>query len=252
MTKKQLEIDGITIDVEKKKVKNMRLVVYPATANTPFRVRISAPIATSQEHIRIFITSKIDWIKKHQQRFSEKIIQPKQVFSNDEIHYFQGVSYILRIIEHNKVPKIILTTENINIKTESTENIQIDTKKYLNLYVKPNTSAEICQLIINKWYRIQLEKIIKPLIEKWEAIIGVKSNEFRIKQMKTRWGTCNIQAKRIWLSLELAKKSLNCLEYIIVHELVHLLERLHNARFVGFMNKFMPNWKTYKKELNEL
>ncbi len=244
----QLEIDGITIDIEKKKVKNMRLVVSSATG----KVRVSAPLCMSEEHIRNFIVSKIDWIKKHQERFSEKIIQPKQVFSNDEVHYFQGVGYILRIIEHNKAPKIILTTENSNIITESTENIQIDTKKFLNLYVKPNTSAEICQLIINKWYRIQLEKIIKPLIEKWEAIIGVKSNEFRIKQMKTRWGTCNIQAKRIWLSLELAKKSVNCLEYIIAHELVHLLERLHNARFVGFMNKFMPNWKIYKKELNEL
>ncbi len=234
----QLEIDGITIDIEKKKVKNMRLVISSATG----KVRVSAPIRTSQEHIKAFITSKIDWIKKHQQRFSTQIIQSKNIFINGEIHYFQGVGYILRVIEHNTNPKIILTTENIDNNT----------KNYITLYVVPNTTADQRHNIFDQWYRIELKKIINPLVEKWEAIIGVKSNECRIKQMKTRWGTCNIQAKRIWLSLELAKKSLNCLEYIIAHELVHLLERLHNARFVGFMNKFMPNWKTYKKELNGL
>lgn len=241
MVQKQLEIDGIIIDIEKKKVKNMRLVVHPATATTVARVRVSAPNATSLEHITNFVTSKIDWIKKHQGRFSEKTIQPKLLFVDGEIHHFQGVSFVLRVIEHNAAPKIIIT-----IETDNT------IKKYIDLYVMPNTTAEQRKNLLDQWYRIELKKIIKPLIEKWEAIIGVKSNEFRIKQMKTRWGTCNIQAKRIWLSLELAKKSINCLEYIIVHELVHLLERLHNARFVGFMNKFMPNWKTYKDELNKL
>lgn len=236
METKQLEIDGITIDIEKKKVKNMRLVV------SPDKIRISAPMNVSLENITAFVTSKIEWIKKHQQRFSAQTKQPKKVFLEEERHYFQGIAYILRIIKHKERPKIILTTENINGET----------KQFLNLYVKPDIDTTMYSSILNQWYRIQLEKIAKPLIQKWEAIIGVKSNEFRIKQMKTRWGTCNIQAKRIWLSLELAKKSLNCLEYIIVHELVHLLERLHNARFVGFMNKFMPEWKIYKNELNGL
>lgn len=238
MIQKQIEIDGITIDIEKKKVKLMRLVISSVTG----KVRVSAPLCTSEEHIKNFIISKIDWIKNHQERLSTQVVQSKNTFLSGEIHYFQGVGYILRVIEHNAAPKIILTTENID------NNIN----KYIDLYIVPNSTVWQRNNLFDQWYRIKLNEIIDLLVEKWEAIIGVKSNEVRIKKMKTRWGTCNIQAKRIWLSLELAKKSLNCLEYIIAHELVHLLERLHNARFVGFMNKFMPNWKTYKKELNEL
>ena len=105
---------------------------------------------------------------------------------------------------------------------------------------------------MDEWYRNYLKRISTELIEKWENIMGVKSNELGIKKMRTRWGTCNTQAKRIWLNLELAKKPVNCLEFVIVHELVHLLERTHNKRFIGFMDKFMPNWRHHRDELNQL
>ncbi len=103
---------------------------------------------------------------------------------------------------------------------------------------------------MNNWYRRQLQDQIPPLLENWQRVIGVQVDSWQIKQMKTRWGTCNIEARRIWLNLELAKKPDHCLEYVIVHELVHLLERHHNARFIGIVSKFMPHWRSYRDELN--
>jgi predicted metal-dependent hydrolase len=120
------------------------------------------------------------------------------------------------------------------------------------LQVKENATTEEKAMLMKEWYRKELKKIVPPLIEKWEPIIGVKSNSWGIKVMKTKWGTCNVDEKRIWLNLELSKKPLNCIEYIIVHELVHLLERSHNDKFVFYMDKFMPKWRQYRDELNSL
>ncbi len=122
----------------------------------------------------------------------------------------------------------------------------------MDLYVRPNTTTQQRNHLLNEWYRKQLKNEIPQLIQKWEQIIGVKVNDYGIKLMKTRWGTCNTKAKRIWINLELAKKPQRCLEYIIVHEMVHLLERLHNDHFKQLMDKFMPQWRTYKEELNNL
>ncbi len=194
MVIKQLEIDGVIIDVEKKKVKNMRLVVSAE------KIRVSAPMRTSFEEIKNFVTSKIEWIKKHQNKFiiREKIADNAidMLSPMKEVYHFQGVAYILRIIKSDVQPNVILTTEFVDGET----------KKYFNLYVKPSMDTTLYPAIINYWYKIQLEVTAKPLIEKWEAIIGVKSNEFRVKNMRTRWGTCNIRDKRIWLSLALIKK----------------------------------------------
>lgn len=105
---------------------------------------------------------------------------------------------------------------------------------------------------MDEWYRNELKIIVPSLINKWEKEIGVKSNEFGIKKMRTKWGSCNIEAKRIWLNLELVKKPIECIEFIIVHELVHLLERSHNKIFVNYMNKFMPKWRFHREELNKI
>ena len=105
---------------------------------------------------------------------------------------------------------------------------------------------------MTEWYRKELRELIPPLIAKWEPILGVRVNEFGIKKMKTRWGSCNPEVKRIWLNLELAKKSPTCIEYVLVHEMAHLLERSHNETFVAYMDKFLPNWRAIKAELNGL
>lgn len=146
-----------------------------------------------------------------------------------------GKRYLLRVIESNKSVKV-----------------ELKGKTYIDLHVKPNSTKEQRQYLMNEWYRAELKKIIPAIIARWEKKIGVQTEDWRVKHMKTKWGTCNIQKKSITINLELAKKPVHCLEYIIVHELIHLKERLHNDRFLTYMDKFMPRWKHYREELNKL
>ena len=226
----QIELGNIKIDVEQKDIKNIHLSVYPPNG----KVKIAAPERMELDTIRVFAISKLQWIKKQQKVFINQPRETPREYLSKESHYFQGKRYLLDVIEHNDIPKVVLKHSKIE------------------LYIKPNTTTEKKKEILNQWYRTELKKKIPGLIEKWENKIGVQSNEFGIKKMRTKWGTCNIEAKRIWLNLELAKKPVECLEYIVVHELVHLLERSHNERFVKLMNEFMPKWRFYRDELNRL
>ncbi|MBC7389484.1 MAG: M48 family metallopeptidase [Opitutaceae bacterium] len=225
-----MELGDIKIDLIQKNIKNVHLSVMPPYGD----VRISAPLHLTEETIRLYAISKLSWIKKEQKKIRSQARESKREFINKETHYFQGRKYLLEIIEDDLQSKIVLQ------------------KKHIQLFVKPNTNTEQCQLIFNEWYRSHLKKVIPTMIKKWEKILGVELRGFGIKQMKTKWGTCNIEVKRIWLNLELAKKPLHCLEYIVVHELVHLLERNHNERFLALMNKFLPDWRELKSELNKL
>lgn len=226
-----LSISNLTIDIVRKDIKNMHLAVYPPHG----RIRLSAPENTDSEMMRLFAISKIGWIKKHIKNFEAQPRETPREYISGESHFFQGKRYMLNVIERKGFNKV-----------------EIKGTKNINLYVRPNTSKEDKAIILREWYRTEMKKQIPELILKWESIIGVKSNEWAIKQMRTKWGTCNIEAKRIWLNLELSKKPVICLEYIIVHELVHLLERNHNDKFVSYMNQFMPKWRMYKTELNKL
>jgi predicted metal-dependent hydrolase len=149
-----------------------------------------------------------------------------------ESHYFFGQRYRLRFFKHDGAGKVLLN------------------KSTLDLYSRPDTSAEIRERVLQRWYREQLRIRIPPLLAKWEPVLGVRVAEWGIKKMKTKWGTCNIEARRVWLNLELAKKPKQCLGYIIVHEMVHLLERHHNDRFVAIMDEHLPQWRSYRDELN--
>ncbi len=221
----------LSIDVVRKNIKNMHLAVYPPTG----RVRIAAPLRIDDEAVRLFAISKIGWIRKHQRNFVAQDRQPPRQYKERESHYFQGKRYLLRVVEHDAPPKVVMKT-----------------KTYIDLYVKPNTTTEQRQSIVNEWYRTELKKLIQPIIEKWEKVIGVTVADWQVKQMKTKWGTCNIEKSRIWINLELAKKPLHCLEYIVVHEMIHLLERHHNDRFLTLMEKYMPRGRFTKEELNGL
>jgi hypothetical protein len=229
MTQEELKIGELSIDLIRKDIKNMHLAVYPPTG----RVRLAVPKSTPYETVRLFAISKIAWIRRHQRNFEAQDRQTPRQYKERESHYFLGNRYLLRIIETDAPPKVVLQT-----------------KTYIDLFVKPNSTSEQRQLIINEWYRVELKSLIPSLIDKWEKRIGVTVNEWQVKQMKTKWGACNIEKKRIWLNLELAKKPINCLEYIIVHEIIHLLERHHNDRFLSLMEMYMPQWKFYKDELN--
>lgn len=227
----QITVSNITIDVIRKDIKNIHLAVYPPTG----RVRIAAPLSVNDDAIRLFAISKLSWIKRHQREFDvQERVSPRE-YKQRESHYFQGRRYLMKIIENDKPPKVILRS-----------------RTYIELYLRPNTSFKKRQEVIIEWYRVELKKIIPDIIKKWEESLNVNLNEWQVKQMKTNWGTCNINKKRILINLELAKKPLHCLEYVILHEMVHLLERHHNERFLYYMDTFLPNWKQIRTELNKL
>jgi predicted metal-dependent hydrolase len=225
----QITVGELIIDVVRKNIKNLHLAVYPPDG----RVRIATPLHIDDDAVRLFAISKLGWIKKHQANFSQQPRQTTREFVSGEIHYFQGEDYLLNVIYHPGHPKI-----------------EIRDNTHINLYVKPGSNELQRQQVMMSWYRQQLKQQIPPFIAKWEENIGVEVNEWRIKLMRTKWGTCNIPAKRIWLNLELAKTDPQCLEYVVVHEMVHLLERHHGKRFVALMDKFLPNWQFYKDKLN--
>jgi predicted metal-dependent hydrolase len=227
----QISISDISIDVIRKNIKNLHLSVYPPTG----RVRVAAPLSIDDETIRLFAISKLGWIKRHQRNFAAQDRQSPRQYLDRESHYFEGKRYLLRVTERDAPPKVDLKTTT-----------------HIDLGVRPNTTTEQCQNILNAWYRAQLKLKVPTFIEKWEKKLNVQLNDWGIKQMKTKWGTCNIEDKRIWINLELAKKPVHCLEYIVVHEMMHLLERYHNDRFQLLMDKHLPHWKFYKDELNRL
>jgi hypothetical protein len=226
----QIVINDIIIDVVRKNIKNLHLAVYPPEG----RIRIATPLQVTDEAVRLFAISKMTWIKKNQAKFKAQQRQPERRYITGESHYFRGQRYLMNVINHYGNPKV-----------------DIRTKKYIDLYVKEGYSQEQRENVMTNWYRKNLKDQIPALIDKWEKIIGVSVSQWEVKKMKTKWGTCNRDAKRIWLNLELAKKPEHCLEYIIVHEMVHFLERNHTEKFVAYMDKFMPQWREFKKELNQ-
>lgn len=226
----QLKLGNIDIEVEQKDIKNIHLSVYPPNG----RVRIAAPERMELDTIRVFAISKLQWIKNQREVLKQQEREPEREYINRESHYFLGKRYLLRVHVVDAAPKVELD------------------HKYIHLYIRPNTPTQKRANVMDEWHRTQLKKIVPDLVAKWEERISVKSADFGIKKMKTKWGSCNTEAKRIWLNLELAKKPKECLEYIIVHELVHLLERSHNERFVRFMDEFMPKWRFHRDELNRL
>lgn len=228
---KQIKVSDISVDVVRKDIKNMHLAVYPPTG----RVRISAPNRISDEAIRLFAISKISWIRRHQRNFKNQERIPEREYVYRESHYFLGQRYLLNIIEEDAPPKV-----------------EIRNKTYIDMYVRPNTSLEKRHKIMTEWYRSELKKIIPDYIEKWEKKTGLKVNEWKIHQMKTKWGSCDIEDRKIILNLELAKKPVHCLEYIIVHEMMHFFERHHNERFIDKLEQYLPNWKKLKNELNKM
>jgi len=225
----EINISGITVEVVRKKVKNINLRVYPSTRE----VRISAPWYLKLKVIRDFAESKLPWIKKHFEKIREMPDVTEPGYESGEIHYYRGKPLELLVTGKNAKPKVTLLPD----------------EGKLELQVRPGSAPGKRAKVLQEWYRARLKEEIPKLIEKWELPMGVNVQEFGVKQMKTRWGSCNIRARRIWLNLELAKKSPACLESVVVHEMVHLLERLHNKRFYRLMDRFLPDWREAEKEL---
>ncbi len=224
----QIILGDIHIDVVHKNIKNVHLSVHPPNG----RVRVSAPLRMDIDTIRVFVISKLGWIKKQQVKLREQVRESPREYINRESHYYLGKRYLLKVIESSMPAKIVRKHD------------------ILELHIDSNSSSEKRRTTLENWYRQQLKEIVPKYIQKWEAKINVKVKEYAIKKMKTKWGTCNREAGRIWLNLELIKKPILCIEYIIVHEMVHLLERKHNENFILHMDKLMPKWRFYREELN--
>ena len=224
----QIALGDLKIDVIYKDIKNVHLSVYPPYG----RVRISAPLRLNLDTIRIFAISRLGWIRKQQIKLGQQAREPARDFVTRESHYYLGKRYLLKICEIEAARKVILKHSTIEMQ------------------IRPGTTTDKREVILDEWYRQRLKEIIPPIIHKWEKTLNVNVKAFGIKKMKTKWGSCNHKAGRIWLNLELAKKPISCIEYVGVHEMVHLLERKHGERFTAHMDKFLPMWKSKKEELN--
>jgi predicted metal-dependent hydrolase len=226
----QLQLGDITVDVILKDIKNLHLSVYPPTG----RVRISAPSRMSIDTIRIFALSKLGWIKEQQHKLQEQARETPREYLDRESHYVWGKRYLLAVSEVDQPPAV-----------------ELEHNRML-LSVRPGTSESRRQAVVEEWYRKQLKLAVPPLVAKWEPLLRVTVERFFVQRMKTKWGSCSPGTRSIRLNTDLAKKPRECLEYIIVHEMVHLLEPTHNSRFIGLMDQFMPRWQFYRDLLNAL
>lgn len=224
-----IDIGGISVEVVRKDIKNFYIGVHPPKG----RVRVSVPLRLDDDAVRMAVISRLEWIRRQQAAFEGQDRQSQREFVTGESHYFAGRRYRLEVVEQDCPPKVWLPN---NTKVA--------------LRVRPGSDRDTREAVMQHWYREYLRSQLPALLEKWEAKLDVSVNEVRIRKMKTLWGSCNIEAKRIWLNLELAKKPESCLVYILVHEMLHLLERSHNERFRELMDSFLPQWRMYRDELN--
>ena len=221
--------ENIMVEIVRKKVKHINLSVHPPDG----RVKISAPSGCKNETLHQFIRSKMDWIRRQQEKMKAGQVRPEAKFETGELHWHNGIPYLLQVLVGSQA-----RVEPVNDQT-------------LVLTVKAGFTKEQREKLLKEWYRSELKERIPSLLDKWEVITGLKANDWGVKQMKTRWGTCNIRDKRIWINLQVAKHPQECLEYIILHELIHLKEKCHNARFYSLLDHYMPRWQDYRKKLKE-
>lgn len=224
-----LDLGGITIDVIFKDIKNVHLSVNPPSG----QVRVSAPKGTSLERIRLFAISRLGWIKRKQTSFLQQERETPREFLERESHYLWGRRYLLSLEEVVDKPQRVELSHN-----------------RLLLSVRPGSAPASREALIAAWYREQLRLAAEPLIDKWEPLMGVKVNRTFVQRMKTQWGSCNSKNRNIRLNTDLAKKRIECLEYVIVHEMVHLIAPKHDQRFIELMGRFLPEWKQLRNLLN--
>lgn len=226
----QMMLDDIAVDVVLKDIKNVHLSVYPPEG----RVRISAPQRMGMETIRVFAISKLGWIRQQQKKLREQERETHREYLDRESHYVWGRRYLLSVVDENVAPRVQLTHSTMLLR------------------VRPGTGKEARAETLAGWYRQLLRAATEPLVESWTPRLEVEVAGIHVRQMKTKWGSCTPKARTIRLNTELAKKPPECLEYVLVHEMVHLLESTHNARFVALMDRFLPTWRETRNLLNSL
>jgi predicted metal-dependent hydrolase len=226
----QIHLGDIAVDVVLKDIKNVHLSVHPPTG----RVRISAPKRMRMDTIRIFAISKLGWIRRQQMRLRKQERETPREYVERESHHVWGTRYLMTVTESEGSPSIELK------------------HSHLLLRVPPRTGEEKRKALVEAWYREQLKEAVPSLLVRWQRLLGVSVQRFFVQRMKTRWGSCNPKTSSIRLNTELAKKPRACLEYLVVHEMIHLIEPTHNARFVALMDGAMPQWRIVREQLNRL
>jgi predicted metal-dependent hydrolase len=221
-------LGDIAVDVVLKDIKNVHLSVYPPTG----RVRISAPRRMSVDTIRVFAISKLEWIKRQQTRVRTQERESKREYLDRESHYVWGKRYLLKVLEEDAAPYVHVRSGAMVLR------------------VRPGSSEETRASVVAAWYRQTLKTAAQPVIDLWEPRLSVTVRRLFVRQMRTKWGSCNPVTRSIRLNTELAKKPRECLEYVVLHEMVHLIERRHDERFRRYMDRFMPQWRQYRDELN--
>lgn len=225
-----ITVNKIPVEVEWKDIKNIHLTVYPPDA----RVHISAPMSMPLDSIRLYIITKLEWINKRIEMIRNQARQTDREYVSGENHYYKGIRYRLNVIYQQAPPAVV-----------------INGTQFIDLYVREGSILEKRTEVMREWYRAELKETLKPLVEKWEEILQVNVKHWEVKQMKTLWGSCNHKTQRIIFNLELIKKPTHCIEYIVSHEMTHLVERLHNSKFTAILDAHIPTWRMLKDELNE-
>lgn len=222
-------MDGLPVEVVRKAIKHLHLGVYPPHG----RVRVAAPLALTDDAVRLAVVRRLAWIRRQQAQFAGQPRQGPRSMVSGESHYVFGRRYRLRVIEHDGPASVVLRGRSV-----------------LELRVRRGADGAARTRVLQRWYRAQLRERVPALIDKWESVLGVRVSGWGVRRMRTKWGSCNVAARRVWVNLELAQKPAPCLEYVVVHEMTHLVERLHTERFVALMDRHLPNWRRYRQELN--
>jgi predicted metal-dependent hydrolase len=226
---KAIKVAGISISVVRKDIKNLHLGVYPPAG----RVRVAAPLRISDEAVRLAVIDKLAWIRLQRSKFEQQPRQSRRELATGESHYVFGRRCRLRLRE---------TTDRPSIKTRGVA--------ALDMCVRPGTTLEQREDLLARWYREQLKAVIAPMVAKWSVTLAVQPTAWGVKRMKTKWGSCTPTTRRLWFNTELAKKPIDCIEYIVVHELMHLLAEKHGERFNALMDRYLPRWPSKRKRLN--
>lgn len=223
-------INNLEIAVEHKNIKNLHLSVYPPDG----RVRVSAPLFYPNENIRLYVLQKWSWILEKQDKVRTYSVQPEREYVSGEAHFFKGECYRLKVVRDSSIKKHIERNGD-----------------YITMFVKESDQKKDCEKLLYDFYKAELSPILHGYIEKWTKVLDVSVCDFKIQKMKTRWGSCNPKKKTLLFNTELAKKDLNCIEYVVLHEAAHLIERTHNERFKSILDRYMPDWENRKRTLNE-
>jgi len=224
-----MSVRGIDVEVFRKDIKNLHVGIHPPEG----RVRVAAPLKLSEEAVRLAVVTRLGWIQRQRRGFAEQVRQSEREMVTGESHFYLGRRYLLDVVE-----------------SDGRSSVSIPNNTTIRLQVPEHSDREVREAVLSRWYRRQMKQMLPELVQKWEPVVGVEAAEVRIKRMKTRWGSCNQEAGRIWLNLELIKKPATCMEYVLVHEMVHFHERHHNQHFRDLLTRAMPNWTSLRDELN--